>query len=135
MVWKYNIVSKFNKNSIYWNSRLISQILTFLYKRDVYLKYYRVKKNSFLKLIDYSEFLDGEIELYLIKRSKNVRRKIFYSQLKITRLANWLFIYSITYNTYKIKKKIIIKFQESYFRLRHYYHYLSPKLNNFNVFV
>lgn len=131
MVWKYNIVSKFNKNNIYWNSRLISQILTFLYKRDVYLNYYRIKKNKFLKLLEFKEYLDEEIELYLIKRVKNFRRKIFYTQLRITRLEKWLFIYSIIYNTYQFKKKILLKVQESYIRLRHYYHYLSPKINQF----
>lgn len=131
MVWKYNIVSKFNKNNVYWNSRLISQILTFLYKRDVYLNYYRIKKNKFLKLLEFKEYLDEEIELYLIKRVKNFRRKIFYTQLRITRLEKWLFIYSIIYNTYQLKKKTLLKVQESYIRLRHYYHYLSPKINQF----
>ena len=132
MVWKYNIQNKFNKNNIYLNSRMISQIITFLLKKDIYLLYFRKKKLKFNLKKNYNVFLN--LELYLRKRVKNFMRKIFYSQLRITRLGEWFIINVVIFTTFKSKNKLLIKTNEVYFRLRHYYHYLTPKLNQFKLF-
>ena len=131
MVWKYNLVNKFNNNNIYLNSRIISQIITFLLKKDLYLLYFRKKKIKFSLKKKYNTFLD--LELHLRKSVKNFMRKIFYSQLRITRLSEWFIINVIIFNTFKSKDKILIKTNEVYFRLRHYYHYLTPKINQFKM--
>lgn len=132
MVWKYNIVNKFNKNNIYFNSKLISQILTFLIKKDVYLLYFRKKKKIFFKKKKINDFLN--VEIYFRKKVRNLKRKILYSQLRITRLSDWFIINLVTFTTFKSKNRLLLKNEETYFRLRHYYHYLTPKINNFKCF-
>jgi hypothetical protein len=59
-------------------------------------------------------------------------RKILYTQVRITRYKFWLILNIILYTTFKKKKVLQRKAQETYLRFRHLYYYLTPSLNNFS---
>jgi hypothetical protein len=83
MFWKYHLINKFNNNKLYFKCKIIYQIIIFLLKKDIYLLYFFFFKKKY----NIDEIINtyNELEIYLKISVRNYMRKIFYSQLKITR--------------------------------------------------
>ena len=130
MVWKYHLVNKFQRNKLYFKAKIIHQILVFLLKNDVIFLYYIRKKKKYnlgYRLNNYDE-----LRYYVKKKVRSFMRKILYTQIRITRYKFWLILNIILYTTFKKKKVLQRKAQETYLRFRHLYYYLTPSLNNFS---
>lgn len=130
MVWKYHLVNKFQRNKLYFKAKIIHQILVFLFKNDVIFLYYIRKKKKYnlgYRLNNYDE-----LRYYVKKKIRSFMRKILYTQARITRYKSWLILNIILYTTFKKKKVLQRKAQETYLRFRHLYYYLTPSLNNFS---
>lgn len=130
MVWKYHLVNKFQSNKLYFKAKIIHQILVFLFKNDVTFLYFIRKKKKYnlgYRLNNYDE-----IRYYVKKKIRSFMRKILYTQVRITRYKSWLILNIILYTTFKKKRVLERKAQETYFRFRHLYYYLTPSLNNFS---
>ncbi len=130
MVWKYHLVNKFQRNKLYFKAKIIHQILVFLLKNDVIFLYYIRKKKKYnlgYRLNNYDE-----LRYYVKKKIRSFMRKILYTQVRITRYKFWLILNIILYTTFKKKKVLQRKAQETYLRFRHLYYYLTPSLNNFS---
>ncbi len=124
MFWKYHIINKFGNNTIYFKCKIIYQIIIFLLKKDIYLLYFFFFKKKYN--IEASSNNFNEVEIYLRKSVRNYMRKIFYSQLKITKYNTWLILFINLFSTDSKKNITKNKSNESYLRYRHIYNYLSP---------
>lgn len=129
MFWRYHLINKFNNNNLYFKSRIIYQIIIFLLRKDIYYLFYKLNKKK--SYIQETINIFNEKEAYVKKSIRNFMRKIFYSQLKITRCNSWFILYMAFFTTDRKKHITLKKANESFFRLKHLYHYLTPAYNKF----
>lgn len=129
MFWKYQILTKFNVKNIYFNSKIIHQIMIFLLRKDLYFLYF----TFFRKKYDFDNIINNFEEMNMIakKNIRNFMRKANYTQLKITKYDQWFILQMLLYSTDFKENEFIIKANESFFRYRHLYLYLLSNNGDF----
>lgn len=122
MFWKYHIINKYDNKNIYFNSKIIHQIMIFLLKKDLYILYfiYFKKKYNLENIINNFK----EFSIYAKKNVRNFMRKSHYTQLKIIRYNDWFVLHILLYSTDYKGGEFERKSNESFFRYRHLYYYL-----------
>jgi hypothetical protein len=126
MPWKYNILDLNDKRNLFFKSKLFISIFEFFLKKSIYLSFLK-KKN--IKFKNYHSNI--KILNYRQKATKKLAKRIYLSQLVITKFNSWVIFKINIYLILKKKKKLIVKSNESFFRLKHLYYYLTPSSNKF----
>ena len=126
MPWKYNIFNLNDKKNLFFKSKLLALIFEFFLKKSIYLTFLR-KKN--VKFKNYQ--INITILNYRLKATKKLAKRIYLSQLIISYFNSWLIFKINIYLILKKRKKLIKKANESFFRFKHLYYYLTPDFNKF----
>ena len=127
--WKINITNTFDKKNLFFKYLLISLMIEFLIRKNIY--FFFLNKNSHISknFKNYDE--QKLIILRIQKKLKKYSKKTYTSQINTLYLNSWYIIriniYQLVKNK-KIKERLIV---ESFLRLKLIYSYLASDLNKF----
>ena len=127
--WKINITNTFDKKNLFFKYLLISLMIEFLIRKNIY--FFFLNKNSHISknFKNYDE--QKLIILRIQKKLKKYSKKTYTSQINTLYLNSWYIIriniYQLVKNK-KIKERLIV---ESILRIKLIYSYLASDLNKF----